>query len=110
MSQKIGVIGQESFTLGFQLAGVRHVTRTEEPEEFAEATRAALEDPDLGILIVHADDVDDSPRKLQRELSGSVDPVVVQVGREGVGDMRERVKQAIGIDLMGKEDAAPPSP
>lgn len=110
MSQKIGVIGAESFTLGFQLAGVRNVTRAEDPEAFAEAAREALEDPDLGILIVHADDVDETAGKLRRRLNESVEPVVVQVGRQGVGDMRERVKQAIGIDLMGQEDAAPPSP
>lgn len=108
MTQKIGVIGDESFTLGFRLAGI---DRARQPEEdaYARDLEAMLEDPDLGILICHADDLQDLPRSTQEKLEETVDPVVIRVGEEGHGDLRERVKQAIGIDLF-REDASPPEP
>lgn len=107
MSKRIGIVGSESFALGFQLAGIRHSRAGDEDVEAA--VRAALADPDLGILVVHADDVATLPTRLRHELTDSVDPVVVTVGAPGMGDLREKVKQAIGIDLYRDEDAAPPS-
>lgn len=108
MTKKIGVIGDESFTLGFRLAGVKRARQPDE-DEFADALEEMLDDPELGILVCHADDLGGLPRSTEEKLQETVDPVVIRVGEEGHGDLRERVKQAIGIDLF-REDASPPEP
>jgi V/A-type H+-transporting ATPase subunit F len=108
MTQKIGVIGHESFTLGFRLAGIKRAREPDE-DEYADHLEEMLDDPELGILVCHADDLEDLPRRTGEKLEETVDPVVIRVGEEGHGDLRERVKQAIGIDLF-QEDASPPDP
>ncbi len=101
MSKDIAVLGRESFVLGFQLAGVRRVLHAESPTEFASRVDAILrrEETNLGILIVDAKDVEHLPAYSRKKLADSIEPVVVQMGGAG-GDLREKVKRAIGIDLV----------
>ncbi|HVL48688.1 MAG TPA: V-type ATP synthase subunit F [Candidatus Thermoplasmatota archaeon] len=100
MSKAIAVIGDEDFVLGFQLAGIRRAEKAETPEEFTAAVDKVLTGPkDVGILIVNAKDVPGLAPNVRRRLSESIDPVVIQMGGEAGGDLREKVKRAIGIDL-----------
>lgn len=100
MSKQIGVLGGEAFVLGFQLAGVRKAWPVNTDDAFEDRVDAILagREKDVGILIVHAADVEKlSPTKRKR-LSDTLDPVVIQLGGAG-GDLREKVKRAIGIDV-----------
>lgn len=99
MSKEIGVIGDEGFILGFQLAGIRRAVQAE-GEDYESKVRAVLDDPqNLGILIVHDQDVARLSDNTRRRLTDSLDPVVIRMGGEGGGDLREKVKRAIGIDV-----------
>jgi V/A-type H+-transporting ATPase subunit F len=94
----IGVLGSEDFTLGFQLAGIRRAI-VARGSALAEKADEVLRDPQgIGILVVSAREVESLPPTLRRKLSDSIDPVVVQLGGS-TGDLREKVKRAIGVDL-----------
>jgi V/A-type H+/Na+-transporting ATPase subunit F len=101
MARKIGVVGREEFILGFQLAGIRDAFATPDAGAFKSTIEDILENKEhnLGILVVQAGDVESLPPTTKRKLTDAIDPVVVQLGGEG-GDLREKVKRAIGIDLQ----------
>ena len=99
MSKQIAVFGSPDFVLGFRLAGVKQSVPTPDADAFESQVSAALQDKSVGIVVVDAKDVDRASPSLKRRISASVDPVVVALGGEGGGDLREKIKRAIGIDL-----------
>ncbi len=103
MSKKIAVVGSPSFTTGFRLAGVdefREVRDEDKPDDLDAAVEDVLGDSDAGIVVMHQDDLDHLSRTVREAVETSVDPTVVTLGGEGEGQLREKIKQAIGIDLM----------
>ena len=98
----IAVIGNEEFALGFRLAGIRRVFIAG-ADDYQEKIQEAMADPNIGILAVDAKDLDYLPANVRSKVTDSIQPVVVSVGGSGVGDLREKVKRAIGVDLY-KED------
>jgi V/A-type H+-transporting ATPase subunit F len=107
-SQEIGVIGSQEFTTGFRLAGVRrfaNVPDEQKEEELDEAVESMLNDDDIGIVVMHDDDMDHLSRQMRQEVETSVEPVLVTLGGgAGSGGLREQIKRAIGIDLMEDEE------
>ncbi|MFP4625328.1 MAG: V-type ATP synthase subunit F [Natronomonas sp.] len=104
MSQEIAVVGSPDFTTGFRLAGVRtfaSVDENEKDERLDEAVESVLEDDNVGIVVMHDDDVEHLSRTVRQRVETSVEPVVVTLGGgAGSGNLREQIKRAIGIDLM----------
>ena len=104
MSQEIAVVGSPDFTTGFRLAGVRrfaNIGEADKPEELDEAVASLLEDDDVGIIVMHQDDMDHLSRGVRQDVETSVEPAVVTLGGgAGSGGLREQIKRAIGIDLM----------
>ena len=98
MSRQIAALGSAEFVLGFRLAGVPR-TEAVAPEDFAHRLEKALQDKDLGIVIVNAHDLAKAPPSVRRRATDSIDPVVITIGDAGTDDLREKVKRAIGIDL-----------
>jgi len=107
MSQEIAVVGSPEFTTGFRLAGVRefrNVPDDEKPEKLDAAVEETLSSDDIGIVVMHDDDVDHLSRDVRSAVETSVEPVVVTLGGgAGSGNLREQIKRAIGIDLMDEE-------
>jgi len=108
MSQEIAVIGSPEFTTGFRLAGVRKfadVPAEEKAEELDDAVEEMLTDDDVGIVVMHDDDMDHLSRGVRKSAETSVEPVLVTLGSSGAGGggLREQIKRAIGIDLMDEE-------
>jgi V/A-type H+-transporting ATPase subunit F len=104
MSQEIAVIGSPDFTTGFRLAGVRRfesITDDEKDERLDDAVESVLDDEEVGIVVMHDDDVAELSRTVRQRVETSVEPVVVTLGGgTGSGNLREQIKRAIGIDLM----------
>lgn len=98
----IAVIGNEEFVLGFRLAGLRRVF-VAHPEDYQEKIIEAMEDPEVGILAVDGEDLKNLTPQMRARVTDSISPVVVTVGGAGMGDLREKIKRAIGVDLY-KED------
>ncbi|MFQ3318678.1 MAG: V/A-type H+-transporting ATPase subunit F [Natronomonas sp.] len=104
MSQEIAVVGSPDFTTGFRLAGVRrfeNVPDADKTEELDDAVETVLDDENVGIVVMHDEDVEQLSRTVRQRVETSVEPVVVTLGGgTGSGNLREQIKRAIGIDLM----------
>jgi V/A-type H+-transporting ATPase subunit F len=100
---RIAVVGAPSFTTGFRLAGVDEFREVRE-ENKEKNLDAAVEDvlglDDIGVVVMHQDDLDYLSREVRENAETSVEPVVVTLGGEGEGQLRDKIKRAIGIDLM----------
>jgi V/A-type H+-transporting ATPase subunit F len=108
MSQEIAVVGSPDFTTGFRLAGVRtfaDVPDDEKDERLDEELNAVFEDDGVGIVVMHDDDLEHLSRGVRKRVETSVEPVLVTLGGSGAGSggLREQIKRAIGIDLMGED-------
>jgi V/A-type H+-transporting ATPase subunit F len=95
------VIGSEEFVLGFRLAGIRRVY-TAQPNELEGKLMQLIEDSTIGILAINSADLSKVSASSRRKALESIKPVVVPVGGEE-GDLREKVKRAIGVDLYKTE-------
>ena len=95
---EIAVIGDEEFLLGFRLAGVRKVVPASE-KDLEPKLDEVLKDRTVGILVMHNEDMNRLPAHLRRALVESIEPVVISIGRVEEVDLRERIKQAVGVDL-----------
>lgn len=108
MSQEIAVIGSPEFTTGFRLAGVRKFENVSDDEKDAnldEAVSQTLEDDDIGIIVMHDDDLTHLSRNVRNDVETSVEPTLVTLGGgAGSGGLRDKIKRAIGIDLMDEDE------
>lgn len=99
MSKELAAIGPDLFTLGFKLAGVRKTFSVEPGDNMREAIRLALEDDDIGVLVMRTEDLRALDVGLQRELEESIQPTLVTIGVDEDTALREKLKQAIGVDV-----------
>ncbi|UPV75839.1 V-type ATP synthase subunit F [Halorussus limi] len=108
MSQEIAVVGSPEFTTGFRLAGVRkfeNVPEDEKETELDDAVSRVLDDDEVGIVVMHDEDLDYLSRKVRQEVETSVEPTMVSIGGgAGSGGLRDKIKRAIGIDLMDEDE------
>ena len=109
MSQEIAVVGSPEFTTGFRLAGVRkfeNVPQDDKDESLDDAVESVLGDDDVGIAVMHDEDLDHLSRKVRESVETSVEPTFVTIGGGAAGGsgLRDQIKRAIGIDLMADEE------
>jgi V/A-type H+-transporting ATPase subunit F len=97
---EIAVIGNSEFILGFRLAGIRKTYAADNDEKFIQFITDALDDAEIGILVLNSRDMERVPRRLQVTLENSVKPTVIAIGgEEGGATMREKIKRSVGVDL-----------
>lgn len=96
---EVGVIGHPDFTLGFRLAGIKRIFEVEEKKDMERRVREVILKGEVGILVIHGDDFASFPAPMRKELSNTVKPVVIPVGPREDTDLREKIKQAVGVDL-----------
>ncbi len=108
MSKEIAVVGSPDFTTGFRLAGVRKAVDIPDDEmesQLDETVTELLTSDDIGILVMHDDDLQYLSRGVRETVQQSVDPVLVTLGGgTESGNLREQIKRAIGIDLMEEDE------
>jgi V/A-type H+-transporting ATPase subunit F len=96
---ELAVVGNSEFVTGFRLAGVKKIYEAKDDELESMVTKV-LEDSDVGIFVMHGDDVNKLPEILRDTLSESVEPTVVTLGGTGESsNLREKIKQSVGVDL-----------
>lgn len=91
------MIGSSDFVVGFRLAGIRRVIETTS-ETIIETIQKIINSKGVGILVISSKDMERLPASLRAQLTESTTPVVIPVGTDR-GDMRDKVRRAIGIDL-----------
>ncbi|QEN06532.1 Vacuolar H+transporting two-sector ATPase F subunit [Oceanispirochaeta crateris] len=100
---KYYIIGDEDTVLGFEMVGVRGRTATNE-NEAALAFSEALEDRDIGIIIISEAIADLIRHQVDQYMFTMQFPLIVEIpdrnGRmEGKPGLREMVNAAIGIKI-----------
>lgn len=96
---EIAVVGSSDFVIGFRLAGVKKTIETT-PDDVEENIKSIMDDRTVAILILHQDDVGGLSDHLQKTLDESVEPTVISIGGKGESsNLREKIKQAVGVDL-----------
>lgn len=106
MSQEIAVVGSPDFTTGFRLAGVRRfesVPDDEKSSDLDSAVEDVLAADDIGIIVMHQDDLEYLSRDVRETVETSIEPTVVVLGGGAQSGLREQIKRAIGIDLMSED-------
>jgi V/A-type H+-transporting ATPase subunit F len=106
MSQEIAVVGSPEFTTGFRLAGVRRFEEVREEakdDDLDGAVESVLADGDVGIVVMHDEDLEHLSRDVREAVETSVEPTVVTLGGGASSGLRDQIKRAIGIDLMDEE-------
>ncbi len=98
---EFAVLGSEEFVLGFRLAGVKR-TYAVQPKELESKLVELIADSSIGILAMNSADLSKVSTNVRKKALESISPVVIQVGGEE-GDLREKVKRAIGVDLYKTE-------
>lgn len=98
---ELAVVGSQPFTLGFRLAGIRRIWETGAgtEDDLERAVAQARKDPDVSILILETRDVSRLSPRTKSELVSSVKPTLVAVGLDEDNTLREKIKQAVGVDL-----------
>ena len=96
---EIAVVGRSDFVVGFRLAGVRKTYEARTDKELESKIRDCLNDRELGIIVLHADDIKKLPQGLQKVVDESVEPTFIAIGSKEDTGLREKIKRAIGVDL-----------
>ncbi len=97
---EIAVIGSGEFVLGFRLAGIKKTYAAEGEERLKAAIQRAMDDPEVGILVLSNADFERIPVRLRTTLENSIRPTVVAIGSEEGGiSLREKIKRSVGVDL-----------
>jgi V/A-type H+-transporting ATPase subunit F len=95
---ELAAVGRDEFVQGFKLAGVRK-TFSVSRDQLEMQVAKVLEDANVGILILSADDMNALSHGLRHRLETTPRPVVIAVGKREEEDLREKIKRAIGVDL-----------
>ena len=101
---ELGVVGDEEFCLGFRLVGIRHVYDVEEGGDVEAAITEAMANEEVGILVMPSEVIPSLHPALRHDITASVRPVVIPIGAVEETDLREKIKQAVGVDLWEKGD------
>jgi V/A-type H+-transporting ATPase subunit F len=96
---EIAVIGKSDFVAGFRLAGIRKTFDVGNDRELEERIKTCLDDRELGIIVLHADDLKNLPSGLQKTIDESVEPTFIAIGGREESGLREKIRRAIGVDL-----------
>jgi len=96
---EIAVVGTSDFVIGFRLAGIRK-TYDATSMDIEAKIQTVLNDKNVGILIIHDDDMKTLSPHMQQVLDDSVEPTVIAIGGKGEStNLRDKIKQAVGVDL-----------
>lgn len=96
---EIAVVGSSDFVIGFRLAGIRKIYDAASSDIEAKI-QGVLNDKNVGILVVHDDDMKKLSPHMQKTLDDSVEPTVIAIGGKGEStNLRDKIKQAVGVDL-----------
>lgn len=98
---EIGVVGSQQFTLGFRLAGIRRIWETGAgtEEDLERAIALMRKDDAVSILVMQTGDLQKVSPRTRHDLVTSTKPTLVAVGLEEDNTLREKIKQAVGVDL-----------
>lgn len=92
---KIAVVGDEDFTLGFELVGIESFLM----DKFETLINKSS---DYGIVVISQKDYDSLSIKLKNQVDKLLKPIVVILSEDDIkgGNLRDSIIRALGVDLM----------
>jgi V/A-type H+-transporting ATPase subunit F len=97
---EIAVVGNSDFTMGFRLVGIKNIYETNGNDGLVPQVQKVLKERDVGILVIHNDDLTSLPEQLKITLDELVTPTTIAIGGAGEStNLRDKIKQAVGVDL-----------
>ena len=92
---KIVVVGDEEFTLGFELVGI-------DAFPFSEFEKVVSKTSDAGIVVISQQDYDTLSVRLKNDIDKMLKPIVVILSKEDIkgGNLRDAIVRALGVDLL----------
>ncbi len=97
-------MGDAEFCLGFRLVGLRYVFEVDEDGDWEEGVTKAMAEEEVGILVMPSEVIPNLHPAIRQDIVSSVRPVVIPIGATEESDLREKIKQAVGVDLWDKGD------
>lgn len=100
--KKIAVLGEEEFTLGFQLTGISKVFKpdTEDPVVTIKKIKS---DAEIGVVITQEKVLAKLPEDTKEEVNKSIQPIFVTLSRRDSNtELQKLIKKSIGIDVWNK--------
>ena len=102
--KSVACLGSEGFTLGFQLAGIRHAVNVHDDRKLLDEIHTLRQRPEIGIVIVEERLLDTLDGHDRSEVEDSVEPVFVALATESRSDsIRKLIIKSIGVDLWKGE-------
>ncbi len=101
--KKIYVMGKKSFTLGFEVAGIRNVKYTDglKGNEIANLLKEIVENGDAGIVIVEGEEFEKLSERDKEFFETLIFPLVTPFSEQFKSEtLRKKIIQTVGIDLM----------
>ena len=100
---KIIVIGSSEFVLGFQLAGIRDIIRTEDKKNgkaLNQEIKEALKSKEVGVILTEEKVMESITDELRQEMLLSSRPSIVVLSKKEQDEaLKMMIKKSIGIDL-----------
>jgi V/A-type H+-transporting ATPase subunit F len=96
---EIAVIGRSDFVVGFRLAGIRKTFDVRDAKELEHRIRQCMDDRNLGVIVLHADDVKRMSPAMQKAVDESIEPTFIAIGGTEESGLRDKIRRAIGVDL-----------
>lgn len=92
---RIVVVGDENFTLGFELVGIDSITIDKIDTLFDK-------NGDVGIVIINKNDFDNLSLKQRGQVTKSLKPLFVILSEEDIkgNSLREQIIKSFGVDLL----------
>lgn len=92
---KIYVVGDEDFTLGFELVGI-------ESKKLDDLEVLFSKDSNAGIVIITQEDYHSLSVKTKSQIDRMIKPIVIILSKDDIkgGNLREAVVKALGVDIL----------
>jgi len=96
---EIVVLGDESFIIGFKLAGVKRSMLSLSNEDYEYNLGSLLNDGDVGIIILPQNALEGLTYSLKSKIEKTISPIVFPIGEDRDVDIRDQIIKLIGVDL-----------
>lgn len=92
---KIVVVGNEDFTLGFELVGIESTTMDKFEELISNKS-------DVGVVVISQEDYNTLSIRVRNTIDKLIKPIVVILSQDDIkgSNLRDAIIRALGVDLL----------
>ncbi|MHC1604945.1 MAG: V-type ATP synthase subunit F, partial [Candidatus Methanofastidiosia archaeon] len=88
---EFAVVGDESFMIGFKVAGIKKNLLSQTPKEYEENINKLLDDPKVGIIVVPDKALADLSPFLKKRIEETTRPVLFPIGDKRNIDIKNQI-------------------